>query len=196
MLEPPRLGFSGMITVDGYSQFFKVLIASALALTTLLSVKRVDSESVRPAEYHALLLLASTGMMLAVSSLDLITLYLGLELTTLCSYVLVGIMVDKPNSNEAAIKYFLLGSFASALFLYGIALIYGATGTTDFEAIAAILSKSGLGMDSLFMVGASLLTAGLAFKIAAVPFHAWAPDAYEGAHAPVAAYLATLPELV
>jgi len=191
MLEPPRLGFSGMFTVDGYSQFFKVLIASALALTTLLSVKRIDNESVRPAEYHALLLLASTGMMLAVSSLDLITLYLGLELTTLCSYVLVGIMVDKPNSNEAAIKYFLLGSFASALFLYGIALIYGATGTTDFETIAAILSKSGLGMDPLFVVGASLLAAGLAFKIAAVPFHAWAPDAYEGAHAPVAAYLAT-----
>jgi NADH-quinone oxidoreductase subunit N len=130
-------------------------------------------------------------MMLAVSSLDLMTLYLGLELTTLCSYVLVGITVDKPDSNEAAIKYFLLGSFASALFLYGIALIYGATGTTDFQSIADFLSMSGLGSDPLFMVGAGLLAAGLAFKIAAVPFHAWAPDAYEGAHAPVAAFLAT-----
>jgi NADH-quinone oxidoreductase subunit N len=191
MREPSRLGFSGMITIDGYSQFFKILIASALALTTLLSVKRVDNESVRPGEYHALLLLASTGMMLAVSSLDLMTLYLGLELTTLCSYVLVGITVDKPESNEAAIKYFLLGSFASALFLYGIALIYGATGTTDFQSIADFLSKNELGTDPLFMVGAGLLAAGLAFKIAAVPFHAWAPDAYEGAYAPVAAFLAT-----
>ena len=191
MREPSRLGFSGMITVDGYSQFFKILIASALALTTLLSVKRVDNESVRPGEYHALLLLASTGMMLAVSSLDLMTLYLGLELTTLCSYVLVGITVDKQESNEAAIKYFLLGSFASALFLYGIALIYGATGATDFETIAQVLSESSLESNWLFVVGGSLLAAGLAFKISAVPFHAWAPDAYEGAHAPVAAFLAT-----
>ena len=187
----PRLGFFEMITVDGYSQFFKVLIASALALTTLLSVKRVNAEHVRPAEYHALLLLASAGMMFAVSSLDLMTLYLGLELTTLCSYVLVGITVDKPESNEAAIKYFLLGSFASALFLYGIALIYGATGATDFETIAQVLSESSLESNWLFIVGGSLLAAGLAFKISAVPFHAWAPDAYEGAHAPVAAFLAT-----
>jgi len=192
MLGPDELlGFSEMITVDGYSQFFKILIASALALTALLSVKRVNGKFVRPAEYHALLLLASTGMMIAVSSLDLMTLYLGLELTTLCSYVLVGITVDKSESNEAAIKYFLLGSFASALFLYGIALIYGATGATDFQTIALVLSESGLGSDPLFVAGAGLLTAGLAFKIAAVPFHAWAPDAYEGAHAPVAAFLAT-----
>ena len=189
--ESPKLGFFEMITIDGYSQFFKVLIASALALTTLLSVKRVNAEHVRPAEYHALLLLASAGMMFAVSSLDLMTLYLGLELTTLCSYVLVGITVDKPESNEAAIKYFLLGSFASALFLYGIALIYGATGATDFETIARVLSESSLESNWLFIVGGSLLAAGLAFKISAVPFHAWAPDAYEGAHAPVAAFLAT-----
>ena len=191
MPQSAKSGFSEMITIDGYSQFFKVLIASALGLTALLSVKRVNVKLVRPAEYHALLLLAAAGMMFAVSSLDLMTLYLGLELTTLCSYVLVGITVDKPDSNEAAIKYFLLGSFASALFLYGMALIYGATGTTDFQAIALILSQSSLGSDPLFVAGAGLLAAGLAFKIAAVPFHAWAPDAYEGAQAPVAAFLAT-----
>ena len=115
VLSPgPRTGFGDMITVDGYSQFFKVLIASALALVALLSVKRVDTDHVRPAEYHALLLLASTGMMFAVSAVDLLTLYLGLELTTLCSYSLVGITVEKPRSNEAGIKYFLLASFASA----------------------------------------------------------------------------------
>ena len=129
-----------MMIVDSYSQFFKILIASALALVALLSQRRIDSERVRPAEYHALLLLASTGMMFAASAFDLLTLYLSLELTTLCSYILVGITVNKPLANEAAI---------------------------------------------------SLLAAGLAFKIAAFPFHAWAPDAYQGASAPVAAFLAT-----
>jgi len=216
-----QTGFDGMITVDGYSQFFKVLIASALALATLLSVRRthgvfvpdadsgaparttgsatsfisprlrIDAEHARPAEYHALLLLASTGMMFAVSALDLLTLYLGLELMTLCSYILVGITVDRPTSNEAAIKYFLLGSFASALMLYGISLAYGVTGATGFEAIASAISATGTGTNPILLVAIGLLTAGLAFKIAAFPFHAWAPDAYQGASAPVAAFLAT-----
>jgi NADH-quinone oxidoreductase subunit N len=188
--ESPRTGFVDMITVDGYSQFFKVLIASALALAALLSERRVDAEHVRPAEYHALLLLASTGMMFAASAVDLLTLYLGLELTTLCSYILVGITVDRPKSNEAAIKYFLLGSFASALFLYGIAMVYGVTGATGFEAIAEALSDRGLGSNQMLVAAVGLLGAGLAFKIGAFPFHAWAPDAYEGASAPVAAFLA------
>ena len=191
VLSPgPRTGFGDMITVDGYSQFFKVLIASALALVALLSVKRVDTDHVRPAEYHALLLLASTGMMFAVSAVDLLTLYLGLELTTLCSYSLVGITVEKQKSNEAGIKYFLLASFASALLLYGIALVYGVTGSTGFAAIASTLSAGGLGSNQILLAAIGLLAAGLAFKIAAVPFHAWAPDAYQGASAPVAAFLA------
>ena len=183
-------GFDGMITMDGYSQFFKVLIASALALATLLSVRRIDVEQVPPAEYHVLLLLAATGMMFAGSAVDLLTLYLGLELTTLCSYILVGITVQKPRSNEAAIKYFLLGSFASALLLYGIALTYGVTGTTEFDAIASALSERSLADNQILLAAIGLLAAGLAFKIAAVPFHAWAPDAYQGAIAPVAAFLA------
>ncbi len=186
-----QTGFAGMITVDGYSQFFKVLIAFALALTTLLSVRRNDTEHVRPAEYHALLLLAATGMMFAASALDLLTLYLSLELTTLCSYILVGITVEKPASNEAAIKYFLLGSFASALLLYGIALVYGVTGETNFEKISAALTERDPGSNMILLAAMALLTGGLAFKISAVPFHAWAPDAYQGASAPVAAFLAT-----
>ena len=188
--QGPRTGFGGMITVDGYSQFFKVLIASTVALVTLLSVRRVDTDHVRRGEYHALLLLASTGMMFAVSALDLLTLYLGLELITLCSYSLVGITVEKPKSNEAAIKYFLLASFASALLLYGIALVYGVTGATGFAAIASTLSAGGLGSNQILLAAIGLLAAGLAFKVAAVPFHAWAPDAYQGASAPVAAFLA------
>ncbi len=180
-----------MITVDGYSQFFKVLIACALALAALLSERRMDAEHVRPAEFHALLLLASTGMMFAASASDLVTLYLGLELTTLCSYILVGITVDRPQSNEAAIKYFLLGSFASALLLYGIALTYGVTGKTDFAAIRDMLCpRAASRRTESCWRRLGLLSAGLAFKIAAFPFHAWAPDAYQGASAPVAAFLA------
>jgi len=139
------IGFGGMITLDGYSQFFKVLIAAILALAALLSVRSSDREQTPRAEYHALLLLASTGMMISASALDLLTLYLGLELTTLCSYILVGITVERPTSNEAAIKYFLLASFASALLLYGISLTYGVTGTTDFAAMSSDLAEHGAG---------------------------------------------------
>src|SRR5262249_10057866 len=141
-------------------------------------------------EYHTLLLLASTGMMLAVSAHDLLPLYLALELMTLCSQILVGIRVEKVTSNEAAIKYFLLGSFASALLIYGISLTYGVTGTTDFAAIASRLTSSGGGRNVLLLAGIGLVVAGIAFKIAAVPMHSWAPDAYQGASAPVAGFLA------
>ena len=183
-----QTGFSGMITVDGYSQFFKVLIAATLALAALLAVRSIDRDRIPRAEYHALLLLASTGMMLAVSALDLLTLYLGLELMTLCSYILVGIRVERPASNEAAIKYFLLASFASALLLYGISLTYGVTGATDFAGIASALVEQG--SSPLLLAAIGLVTVGIAFKIAVAPLHAWAPDAYQGANAPVAAFLA------
>jgi len=185
-----KTGFGGMIILDGYSQFFKILSAATLALAVLLSVRSLDGEQVPRAEYHALLLLATTGMMLAVSAHDLLPLYLSLETMTLCSYILVGIRVERPSSNEAAIKYFLLGSFASALLIYGISLTYGVTGTTDFAGITAALSGHGPGTNLLLLVAIGLVSAGLAFKIAAVPLHAWAPDAYQGASAPVAAFLA------
>ncbi len=180
--------FGGMITVDGYARFFEMLIAASLALAALLSVSSFDGERIPRAEFHALLLIASTGMMIAVSSLDLLTLFLGVELMTLCSIVLVGITVERPASNEASIKYFLIASFASALLLFGISLIYGVTGATDFAAIASALR--GAENNPLLLVAMGLIAAGLAFKIAAVPFHAWAPDAYQGAIAPVAAFLA------
>jgi NADH-quinone oxidoreductase subunit N len=129
-------------------------------------------------------------MMLAASALDLLIVYLGLELMTLCSYLLVGITRDRSLSNEAAIKYFLLASFASALLLYGISLVYGVTGASGFAAIASAVSEGSLRQHPLLLVGVALVTVGLAFKIAAVPFHSWAPDAYQGATAPVAAFLA------
>ena len=188
--EGSRTGFGGTIAADGYARFFKVLFAANLAIVALISLRHLDSERVPPAEYCALLLLASTGMMLAASAIDLVILYLGLELMTLCSYILVGITRDKPDSNEAAIKYFLLGSFASALFLYGIGLVYGVTGATDFPTIASAVTRDGLAGHPLLLVGVALSIGGLAFKIAAVPFHAWAPDVYQGAMAPIAAFLA------
>jgi NADH-quinone oxidoreductase subunit N len=185
----PTTGFGGTVVNDGYARFFHVLFAANLALATLFSVRHVEAERVPPAEYFALLLLASTGMMLAASAIDLLILYLGLELMTLCSYILVGIRRERLIANEAAIKYFLLGSFASALLLYGISLVYGVTGVTAFSGIAGTVSERGLERDPLLLVGVALVACGLAFKIAAVPFHAWAPDVYQGASAPVAAFL-------
>ncbi len=181
-------GFGGTIAGDGYAHFFKFLFAATLILAALLSVKHVDTDRVRPGEFYALLLLSTTGMMLAASATDLLIVYLGLELMTLCSYVMVGITRERSASNEGAIKYFLLASFASALLLYGISLTYGVTGTTDYAAIAAF-GRSAV-PHSLLLAGVALVAVGLAFKIAAVPFHAWAPDAYQGATAPVAAFLA------
>jgi NADH-quinone oxidoreductase subunit N len=186
-----RTAFGGMIVADGYSQFFKVLVGVTLALTALLSVRREDEGTTPRGEYHALLLLAGTGMMVAVSTQDLLVLYLSLELMTLCSYILVGLRVGNAASNEAAIKYFLLASFASALLIYGIALTYGATGTTEFGAVATAFAEQGPESHLLLVVAIGLVAAGLAFKIAAVPFHSWAPDAYQGASSPVAAFLAS-----
>ena len=188
--EGHATGFGRTIAGDRYAAFFHLVFAANLVLAALFSTKHLDADGVRPAEYYALLLLASTGMMLAASALDLLILYLGLELMTLCAYVLVGITREKPISNEAAIKYFLLGSFASAVLLYGIALVYGTTGTTEFAAIASAVSQRGLAGHALLLAGIALVVGGLAFKIAAVPFHAWAPDVYQGASSPVAAFLA------
>jgi NADH-quinone oxidoreductase subunit N len=191
--ESQRMGFGGTIAGDGYALFFKVLFAVNLALVALLSVRHLDAERVRPAEYYALLLVASTGMMLTASAMEFLILYLGLELMSLCSYVLVGITRDKPTSNEAAMKYFMLGSFASVLLLYGISLAYGVTGATDFATIAAGLeagTTTAQGQLPLLRIAVAFIVGGLAFKIAAVPFHAWAPDAYQGASTPVAGFLA------
>ena len=181
-----------MITLDGYSQFFKVLIAATLAMAALLSARSLDEDHIPRAEYHALLLLASTGMMFAVSARDLLASlsWLGTHDALLLSSW-SGSGWSGRLSNEAAIKYFLLGSFASALLIYGISLTYGATrSTTDYAAIASALSQHGAESNLLLLVAIGLVAAGLAFKIAAVPLHAWAPDAYQGASAPVAAFLA------
>jgi NADH-quinone oxidoreductase subunit N len=149
-------------------------------------VKRVRLPA---AEYYALLLSATLGMVVMAASNDLITVFLGLELMSLALYVMVGCRRGQLESNEAALKYFLLGAFASGFLLYGIALIYGATGSTNLRGIVAFMSDSPLARSPLFLTGALLLLVGFGFKVAAVPFHMWTPDAYEGAPTSVTAFM-------
>ena len=186
----PATGFGGMIAGGGYVTFFTVLFAATMSLAALLSMNQIDAERVRPGEFYSLMLLAGTGMILAAAASDLLIVYLGLELMTFCSYIMVGITRERTLSNEGAIKYFLLASFASAFMLYGISLTYGITGATDYATIASTVAERGLEQNSLLFVAVGLVAIGLAFKIAAVPFHAWAPDAYQGASSSVSAFLA------
>jgi NADH-quinone oxidoreductase subunit N len=145
-------------------------------------------------EYYALLLFATSGMMFIASALDLIVLYLGLELMSLSTYVLVGVIRHDARSNEAAIKYFLLGGFSSAFLLFGASLIYGLTGTTDIKEIAGFITEQGLGTNKILLLSVVLFIVAFGFKIAAVPFHMWAPDAYEGAPTSVTAFMSVGPK--
>jgi NADH-quinone oxidoreductase subunit N len=174
-----------MMQVDRLASFGIVLVALSSALACLLSVIYLAALRINHGEYYALVLLASSGMILLVAAIDLITVFLGLELMSIPLYVLAGFDRRRLASNESALKYFLVGSFASALLLYGMALLYGATGRTDFAGI-----RAGLDLENpLAAAGAGLVLVGFAFKIAAVPFHQWTPDVYEGAPTSVTAYM-------
>ena len=185
--------FGGMFISDSYSTYFKLIFIINLILTILISLKYMKRQKAEYGEYYSLLLFATSGMMLMASSGDLIVLYLGLELMALSTYILVGIKRHDIKSNEAAIKYFLLGSFSSALLLYGISLIYGLTTTTDIYKIASVLQQSNTPSLPL-LLSMILIAVAFAFKIAAVPFHMWAPDVYEGAPTPVTAFLSVGPK--
>ena len=177
----------GLLAIDGFAAFFKVIVLLSAALTLLMSAPYLKVEGIRVGEYYFLILCASVGMMFMASGVELITLFIGLETMAVSFYVLVGFLKPNPRSNEAAVKYFLLGGFSLGFLLYGMSLVYGVTGTTSLTGIAAALS----GQDtSLMLVLAVILVgAGMGFKIAAVPFHMWAPDVYEGAPTPVTAFL-------
>jgi NADH-quinone oxidoreductase subunit N len=181
--------FGGMFVHDGFTVFFTLLFCGVAAVAVLLSWDYAKRMRIAGAEYYALILSATLGMLLMAASNDLITIFLGLELMSLALYVLVGIRRGQLASNEAALKYFLLGAFASGFLLYGIALLYGATGTTNLARMAEFLGASPLPNNALLIVGGLLLLTGLAFKIAAVPFHMWTPDAYEGAPTAVTAFM-------
>ncbi|HEY3217150.1 MAG TPA: NADH-quinone oxidoreductase subunit N [Candidatus Eisenbacteria bacterium] len=187
--DAKRAIFEGMFMHDGFTVFFTLLFCGIAAISVLLSWDYVKRMRINQAEYYALLLAATLGMIVMAASNDLITIFLGLELMSLALYVLVGFRRSRLESNEAALKYFLLGAFASGFLLYGIALLYGATGTTNLARMAAFLVATTLPGNPLLLVGGLLLLVGFAFKVAAVPFHMWTPDAYEGAPTTVTGYM-------
>ena len=181
--------FNGMLSTGGYANFFVLVFAASAILCIMLSRSYIAKEGIEHGEYYALLLFAVVGMMLMAAAADLVVFFLGLELMSVCFYVLAGFARRRIPSNEAALKYFLLGAFSTGFLLYGIALLYGATGTTN---IAAIVAQTGqLAHAPLFSIGFGLVLVGLAFKVAAVPFHMWVPDVYEGSPTTVSAFMST-----
>jgi len=182
-------GFRDMVVLDNYALFLDVIICYAVALVILLSVDYLRREGVASGEYYALVLFSASGMMLMASANDLVVVFLALELMSICLYVLAGLFKQRLDSGEASLKYFLLGAFASSFLLYGIALTYGATGSTAFERIAA--AAPGSARDVMFLMGLGLVLVGFGFKISAAPFHMWAPDVYQGAPTSVTALIAT-----
>jgi NADH-quinone oxidoreductase subunit N len=185
--------FNGMWVVDNYCRFFKLIFLLGTGLTILISIRYLEDEHMQHGEYFALILFATLGMMIMASGAELITIFLGIELMSISLYVLAGYTRSRQISNEAALKYFLLGSFATGFLLYGIALIYGTTGTTDIRAIAKFIATAGLQSPTMVM-GMALLLIGFGFKTALVPFHMWAPDVYEGAPAPITAFMSAGPK--
>jgi NADH-quinone oxidoreductase subunit N len=183
--------FQQMVVVDDFALFFNAIFCVSTALVLLLSVDYLRRQGAEAGEYYVLVLFAALGMMLMASALDLLVVFLGLELMSLSLYVLAGFFRTRATGNEAAMKYFLLGAFASGFFLYGIALLYGATGTTNLARLGASLAGPGAAIQPLVLVGLALLLVGFGFKTSAVPFHQWAPDVYEGAPTAVAALIAT-----
>jgi NADH-quinone oxidoreductase subunit N len=185
--------FNSMWVVDNYSRFFKLIFLLGTGLTILISIKYLEDEGMGYGEYFALIFFATVGMMIMASAGELITVFLGIELMSISLYALAGYTRRRMNSNEAALKYFLLGSFATGFLLYGIALLYGSTGTTNIKAISEFIASSGLRSPTI-VSGMALLIIGFGFKAAIVPFHMWAPDVYEGAPAPVTAFMSAGPK--
>ena len=191
----PVASFGGSYVVDHMSVFFTMIFCLSSALAILLSVDYNQREKIRVGEYYSLIMFCTVGMIILASSTDLIMIFLGIEIVSLCLYVLAGIRRGDARSNEAALKYFLLGAFATGFLLYGMTLLYGSTGTTKLAGIADALSQGGDILEQpLLLMGMVLLVAGFGFKVASVPFHMWAPDVYQGAPTPVTAFMAVGPK--
>ncbi len=187
--DTPQAIFNNMLAVDSFALFFKLLFLGIAALVILASVDYASKLARFQGEYYALVLLSALGMMLMAATTELISIYIALELTSISLYVLVGFLKD-PKSTEASLKYLLLGAIASAVLLYGMALVFGFTGETQLGKIAeAIKGVQSVSASPALILGIVLLVAGFGFKIAAVPFHMWVPDVYEGAPTPITAYL-------
>jgi len=193
LLSGDGQAFGGAFINDAFARLFKVLVLIGSVVTLVMSVGFAKAEKFDKFEYPVLILLATLGMMLMISANDMIALYLGLELSSLALYVVAAFNRDNVRSTEAGLKYFILGALSSGMLLYGMSLIYGYTGNTGFDAIAAALMGGERQLGLVF--GLVFLMAGLAFKISAVPFHMWTPDVYEGAPTPVTAFFAAAPKL-
>ncbi|MCY7345902.1 MAG: NADH-quinone oxidoreductase subunit N, partial [Pyrinomonadaceae bacterium] len=191
--DPPASGaWGGMIAHDNLRLSFSFVFLLVSALTILISSVWVEREDIPIGEYHCLLLFATVGMMFMASGNDLVIIFLGLETSSIATYVMAGLRKSDLRSNESSMKYFILGSFASAFLLYGMALIYGATGTTNITEIALKIADPNF--PALLLIGGAMLIIGFGFKVATVPFHIWTPDVYEGAPTPVTAFMATGPK--
>ena len=185
-----EVGFNGMLVLDKFALFSNILFLVGTGLTIFISSGYLQREECSRSEYYLLLLTSTLGMMLMAAGTDLIVIFLGLELMSISLYILVGFIRTRSISNEASLKYLLLGAFATGFLLYGIALMYGSTGSTNLNVIA---EHKGSGFDPMMHAGMALLIVGFAFKIAAAPFHMWAPDVYEGAPTSITAFISAGP---
>lgn len=194
----PRAAFNGMIVLDELRLSFTLIFIIVAILTILISSIWIETERLPAGEYHSLLMFATSGMMLMASAGDLVIVFLGLEILSIATYVLAGFRRTDVRSNEASLKYFILGSFASAFLLYGIALVYGATATTSLPGTTNIATVAARANSSIYppllLAGAAMMLVGFGFKIATAPFHVWTPDVYEGAPTPVTAFMAAGPK--
>lgn len=194
MIGVTKISFSNSWAVDNYAVFFKIVFLVIAALTILISLKYLSIEEINAGEFYGLLTFAIIGMMIMASGVDLMVIYLGLELMSFSIYILTGFIRKDQKSTEAALKYFLLGAFSSGILLYGMALVYGLTGSTNLQQIAGFISREDLLTNPGLIMATIFLVAGFGFKIAAVPFHMWAPDVYEGAPTSITAFMSVGPK--
>jgi NADH-quinone oxidoreductase subunit N len=192
MAQAPGLAFWDMVQIDGFSVFFHVLIIAIAAIVILSSYEYMAVQRIRAGEYYALILFGVVGMALMSSAIELVLIFIALEISSISSYVLAGFRRHEASSAESSLKYFLLGSFATAFFLYGVALMFGATGSTNIDQIGRALGAGPIPL--LALVAVAFMFVGLGFKVAAAPFHIWTPDVYEGAPAPIVGFMSTAPK--
>jgi NADH-quinone oxidoreductase subunit N len=187
-----KVTIAGAVAYDGFSVFIQIVVSITMLLTALIGDGYLRREGIEGCEFHVLAMLSASGAMLMGSANDLIVVFLGLEILSIALYVLAAFNHKRAESGEAALKYFVLGAFSSAIFVYGIALAYGATGTTNLPQIASYLSKNVVASNGVLLAGLALLLVGFGFKIAAVPFHMWSPDVYQGAPSPITGFMAAV----
>jgi NADH-quinone oxidoreductase subunit N len=194
LLAKDGSAFQGMLVIDGMGTFFRTLVVVVGLLVVFSSTDYLRRENQESGEYYALVLFSIVGQCVMVTANELVMIFIGLEISSIASYILAGYLRDDARNNEAALKYFLLGSFATAFLLYGVAWMYGATGSTNLTEIRRALISGTAPPEALIGVAAALIFVGLAFKISAAPFQGWAPDVYQGAPAPVSAFLTVGPK--